>query len=156
MAILIITAGCGKRQEISEEGTNNFQFEVEKFADLRILRYEVPEFEDLSLQQKELIYYLSQAAIEGRDIIFDQNNKNNLAIRRTLETIYENFNGDKSTEEYKNFLVYQNGYGSPTEFIITIQQTNLNRILVKIILVSCYQESMNQNYQSQKMKLIQI
>ncbi len=102
----MITTGCSNQQINSEEEITDFQFEVEKFADLRILRYQVPGFDDLSLQQKELIYYLSQAAIEGRDIIFDQNYKYNLAIRRTLEAIYENFNGDKSTGDYQNFLVY--------------------------------------------------
>ncbi|MFR9166092.1 MAG: dipeptidyl-peptidase 3 family protein [Dysgonomonas sp.] len=71
-----------------------------------MLRYKVPEFESLSLQQKELIYYLSQAAIEGRDILFDQNGRYNLAIRRTLEAIYENYKGDKTSNDYKEFEVY--------------------------------------------------
>ncbi|MBN2635814.1 MAG: dihydrofolate reductase [Prolixibacteraceae bacterium] len=106
MGILIITAGCSTQQKSSKEETNHFQFEVEKFADLRILRYQVPEFKDLSLQQKELIYYLAQAAIEGRDIIFDQNYKYNLAIRRTIEALHENFEGDRNSEEFKALEVY--------------------------------------------------
>ncbi len=106
MAILIIMTGCNTQQKSNEEKTNNFQFEVEKFADLRILRYQVPEFEELTLKQKELIYYLAQAAIEGRDIIYDQNFKYNLAIRRTLEAIYENFDGDRNTDNFKALEVY--------------------------------------------------
>ncbi|MFV0468066.1 MAG: dipeptidyl-peptidase 3 family protein, partial [Dysgonomonas sp.] len=82
------------------------KYEVDTFADLQILRYKVPEFESLTLQQKEMIYYLSQAAIEGRDILFDQNGRYNLAIRRTLEAIYQNYKGDKNTDDYKSFEVY--------------------------------------------------
>ena len=106
MAILIITAGCNTQQKSSEEETNNFQFEVEKFADLRILRYQVPKFDELTLKQKELVYYLAQAAIEGRDIIFDQNYKYNLAIRHTLEALYKNFDGDRNSEDFKSLEVY--------------------------------------------------
>ncbi|MBN1925374.1 MAG: dihydrofolate reductase [Prolixibacteraceae bacterium] len=86
--------------------TDDFQYTVEQFADIRILRYPVPGFDELTLKQKELLYYLSQAAIEGRDIIFDQNNKHNLAIRRTLEAIWENYKGDRTTDEFKAFEVY--------------------------------------------------
>ncbi|HBX20226.1 MAG TPA: dihydrofolate reductase, partial [Porphyromonadaceae bacterium] len=73
---------------------------------IEILRYLVPGFNSLSLQQKELIYYLSQAALEGRDILWDQHNKYNLTIRRVCESVYENYMGDKSTEEWKNFEMY--------------------------------------------------
>jgi len=93
-----------KKQATMSDG--DFKYEVDDFADLQILRYQVPEFDSLSLQQKELIYYLSQAAIEGRDILFDQNGRYNLAIRRTLEAIYKNYNGDKESKDYKEFLVY--------------------------------------------------
>jgi len=79
---------------------------VDKFADLQILRYEVTGFEKLSLQQKKLIYYLSQAAVEGRDILFDQNCRYNLVIRRTLETIYEHFKGSRSTNDWAEFEIY--------------------------------------------------
>ena len=83
-----------------------FDIMVDKFADVQILRYEVTGFEDLSLQQKTLIYYLSQAAIEGRDIIYDQNCRYNLDIRRTLEAVYENYAGDKSTSDWSELEVY--------------------------------------------------
>ena len=72
--------------------TNNqpdeFRWQIDNFDDIKVLRYQVPGFEELSLEEKELIYYLNQAAISGRDILFDQNFKYNLAIRRTLEAIY--------------------------------------------------------------------
>ncbi len=85
---------------------DQFQFFLEQFADVRILRYPVPGFDELGLQQKELVYYLSQAAIEGRDIIFDQNNRHNLAIRLTLEAIFENYTGDRTTGEFQSFMIY--------------------------------------------------
>lgn len=81
-------------------------YNVEKFADLQILRYEVPGFTELPLKQKELVYYLSQAAIEGRDILFDQNCRYNLKIRKTLEAIYNNYQGERSGAEWEGFEVY--------------------------------------------------
>ena len=85
---------------------NTFQYVVEQFADLRILRYQVSGFEELSLPQKKLIYYLSQAAIEGRDILFDQNYKHNLLIRKTFETIYEHYTGDRTSREFQELIIY--------------------------------------------------
>lgn len=78
----------------------------EQFADIQILRYHVPGFEELTLKQKELVYYLSQAALEGRDILFDQNGKYNLAIRRTLETIYTDYAGDRMEPDFVNLETY--------------------------------------------------
>jgi len=86
--------------------TEEFQYQTEQFGDIKILRYQVPGFEDLTLRQKELIYYLAEAARCGRDILFDQNNKNNLSIRRTLEAIVKSYDGDRDCEEFKSFLVY--------------------------------------------------
>lgn len=85
---------------------STFSYKVDQFADIEILRYPVPGFQSLSLPQKELIYYLSQAALEGRDILWDQHNRYNLTIRRVCEGVYENFMGDKSSEEWKNFETY--------------------------------------------------
>jgi len=79
---------------------------VEQFADLQILRYRVPGFEDLSLKQKELVYYLTEAALQGRDILFDQNGKYNLTIRRMLEAVYTGYKGDKNTPDFKAMEVY--------------------------------------------------
>ena len=93
--------GCSKT-----ENEPKFSYNVDKFADLQILRYQVPGFEELSLNQKLYIYYLTEAAQEGRDILFDQNGKYNLAIRRTLEAVYKNYNGDKENADYKEFVVY--------------------------------------------------
>ena len=83
-----------------------FTYSVDKFADIEILRYRVPDFEKLSLKQKELIYYLNEAALEGRDILCDQNNKYNLTIRRTLEAIYTNYKGDRKSENFIHLTTY--------------------------------------------------
>lgn len=85
---------------------NSFSYTVEQFADLQILRYRVPGFEQLSLRQKQLIYYLSEAALEGRDILFDQNGKYNLQIRRLLEAVYTHFEGDRMSEPFRALEVY--------------------------------------------------
>ena len=89
-----------------EPKTENFQYLIEQFADLKIMRYPVPGFDELTLKQKEMLYYLSQAAVDGRDILFDQNNKYNLAVRRTLEAINANYTGDRTTADFKAFEVY--------------------------------------------------
>jgi dipeptidyl-peptidase-3 len=86
--------------------SESFIYQTEQFADIKILRYQVPGFEELSLQQKELIYYLAEAARCGRDILFDQNNKHNLSIRRTLEAIVKSYDGDKECDQFKAFMVY--------------------------------------------------
>ena len=84
----------------------NFDYHVDRFADIEVLRYEVPEFDRLTPQQRVMIYYLSQAAQTGRDIIWDQNGKYNLQIRKLLENIYTNYKGDKDSKEYKAFEKY--------------------------------------------------
>lgn len=85
---------------------DSFSYTVEQFADLQILRYRVPGFENLPLRRKQLIYYLSQAALEGRDILFDQNGKYNLQIRRLLEAVYIHFKGDRTSEQFLALEVY--------------------------------------------------
>lgn len=85
---------------------STFEYKVDRFADIEILRYPVPGFNSLSLQQKELIYYLSQAALEGRDILWDQHNRYNLTIRRVCEGVYENYMGNKSSDDWKQFETY--------------------------------------------------
>ena len=86
---------CQKQEE-----QNDFKYNVDKFYDLEILRYQVTGFEQLSLQEKELIYYLSEAALQGRDILYDQNGRYNLRIRRTLEKLYLNYPYEKNDENY--------------------------------------------------------
>ena len=106
MIILILAGGCKKEQPAAETAAEEFQWQVDKFADLKILRYQVPGFEELPLAQKELIYYLSEAALCGRDIIFDQNYKHNLIIRKTLDAIVEGYQGDRSNPQWEKFMVY--------------------------------------------------
>lgn len=100
-----ILASCGGAKTTTAEA-DKFDYTVEQFADLQILRYRVPGFENLSLQQKELVYYLTEAALQGRDILFDQNGKYNLRIRRTLEAVYTGYKGDKNTPDFKAMEVY--------------------------------------------------
>jgi len=94
----------------------NFKVEAESFADLQLLRYEVPGFDELTLQQKQLAYYLYEAALCGRDIIYDQKSKYGLLVRKTLETVYGTYKGDKGSEDWKAFETYcgrfwfSNGY----------------------------------------------
>ena len=94
--ISAVAASCG-RVSTSE---NETPWIVDRFDDIKVIRYEVPGFDRLPLQEKELVYYLSEAAKCGRDILFDQNFKYNLAVRRTLETIYEHYVGDRSAAEW--------------------------------------------------------
>lgn len=101
----LIAASCNQEQK-KTESQQEFKFLLEQFADLKIMRYQVPGFDELTPQQKELVYYLSQAALAGRDILFDQNYKYNLAIRRTLENIAENYKGNRESDEFKKFMVY--------------------------------------------------
>jgi len=102
--IVSFLSSCGNLKKATE--TDKFDYTVEKFADLQILRYKVHGFDELPLKQKELIYYLSQAALEGRDILFDQNGKYNLIIRRLLEAAYTNYSGDKKDTNYVNMETY--------------------------------------------------
>ncbi len=106
MSILLFSCSSNDSAKKTEQKKDDFNYNVEKFADLRIMKYRVSEFDKLTLKQKELIYYLSQAAIAGRDIIFDQNYKHNLCIRRTLEDIFENYKGQRDSEDFEKFMVY--------------------------------------------------
>ncbi len=105
MVPIFMLHACNTKPE-KKANPDGFKFLTEQFADIKIMRYQVPDFDSLSLKQKELVYYLSQAALCGRDIVFDQNYKNNLLIRRTLENIYEHFEGDRNTDDFARFVVY--------------------------------------------------
>ncbi len=83
-----------------------FSYNVDRFADVEVLRYKVPDFDALSLDQKRLVYYLTEAAIWGRDILWDQNYKHNLAIRALLEQVYKGYSGDRNSAEFKAFEKY--------------------------------------------------
>lgn len=104
MLFVSVLFSCKKEKKVAVE--EPFQYEVEQFADVKILRYQIPGFENLTLNQKKLVYYLSQAGMEGRDIMYDQNYRHNLKIRRALENVYQNFKGDTTSEDWKNFETY--------------------------------------------------
>jgi dipeptidyl-peptidase III len=105
--MLIASIGLGScTQPPKPSPEPEFRYLLEQFADLKIMRYKVPGFEELSLQQKELIYYLSEAAICGRDILYDQFYEHNLAIRKTNEAIVESYKGDRTAPEFEKFMVY--------------------------------------------------
>ena len=91
---------------LSVTNDNGFDYVVDRFADLEILRYQVPGFESLTLKQKQLLYHLSEAALMGRDILFDQNCRYNLPIRRTLEAIYTSYKGDRQTPDFLALETY--------------------------------------------------
>ena len=101
-----LLASCGEGVNKTTDNTDNFDYSVEQFADLQILRYRVPGFEDLSIRQKELVYYLTEAALQGRDILYDQNGKYNLTIRRMLEAVYTHYEGDRNAADFKAMEVY--------------------------------------------------
>ena len=112
-AALLLTA-CGQEQapvdatDVANDPatTPEFQVHVDRFADIEVLRYEVPGFEELSLQEKKLAYYLSQAALSGRDIIFDQNYEHNLRIRKLLSAVVGTYSGDRNGEDFASLLEY--------------------------------------------------
>ena len=95
---------CGQKHEDIQAG--GFKYMAEQFGDAKILRYQVPGFEDLTRSRKLLIYYLGEAALCGRDITYDQNYRHNLLVRKTLESIYLYYTGDKFSEEYRKFVIY--------------------------------------------------
>ena len=105
LAAMTLSA-CNKESKQTTPSMEDFPYMVDQFYDLGILRYRVPGFEDLTLQQKTLVYYLNEAALWGRDIIADQNCRYNLRVRRLCETIYEFYAGDKTTDEWKKFELY--------------------------------------------------
>ncbi len=103
VAAMLASCGTHKTENMAND---TFEYTVEQFADLQILRYKVKNFDSLSLKQKELVYYLSQAALEGRDILFDQNGKYNLTIRKMLETVYTDYTGDRADTNFVNMETY--------------------------------------------------
>ena len=97
-------AYCRKMEKNMDK--TDFKWQADRFDDIKVLRYEVPRFEKLTLRQKKLVYYLSEAALCGRDILFDQNFKYNLRIRKVLEAIYKEYKGDRSVPEFAAFEKY--------------------------------------------------
>lgn len=105
-AMAMTACAGGQKTEKAETPQQEFDYVVDQFADLQILRYQVPGFESLSLKQKQLLYHLSQAALMGRDILFDQNCRYNLPVRRTLEAIYTGYEGDRQDPQFKALETY--------------------------------------------------
>ena len=95
-------ASCSDKA--AKEG--DFRYLMDEFADLKIMRYQVPGWEGLTLQQKEYVYHLAEAAKYGRDIIWMQNCRHNLDVRKVLENILENYEGDRTSEDWKKFETY--------------------------------------------------
>lgn len=105
--LMIITVAAGLVGCKSEpQAEKPFEWVVDRFDDIKVLRYQVPDFDTLSLDEKKLIYYLNQAVLCGRDILFDQNGRYNLRIRRTLEAIEQGYTGDRNSEDFKKFEKY--------------------------------------------------
>ncbi|WP_151674218.1 dipeptidyl-peptidase 3 family protein [Patiriisocius marinus] len=86
--------------------TENFDYNVEQFGDIKVLRYQIPSWDNLTLKEQKLVYYLTQAGLEGRDIMWDQNYRHNLTIRKAFENIYTTYSGDKDSKDWKNFEMY--------------------------------------------------
>lgn len=105
-AVLPIQMSMSSCSNTNAAPADDFNYQVDRFADIEVLRYKVPDFDSLSLQQKCLVYYLTEAALWGRDILWDQNYRHNLAIRDLLENIYQNYSGDRNSADYKNFEKY--------------------------------------------------
>ena len=112
-ACIVITTGCSENKtkevdktKMAEVDTMPFEVDAERFGDLQVLRYQVKGFDELSIQQKQLAYYLYEAAMCGRDIIYDQKYKYNLTIRKTIDAIYSSYTGNKSSEDWKKFELY--------------------------------------------------
>ncbi|SDW32136.1 dipeptidyl-peptidase 3 family protein [Flavobacterium degerlachei] len=107
---LAVSTSCSvqvvKTADVDKKENAAFEYVVEQFSDIKVLRYQIPGWEDLTLKEQKLVYYLTQAGTSGRDIMWDQNYRYNLTIRKALENIYQNYNGDKSTEDWKNFEIY--------------------------------------------------
>lgn len=104
MALIMLASCGGTKPAVSE--ADSFKYAGEQFADLQMLRYQVHGFDELSPKQKELVYYLSQAALEGRDILWNQNGKYNLVIRKMLETVYTDYQGDRTDSNFVNMETY--------------------------------------------------
>jgi dipeptidyl-peptidase-3 len=106
LALLIVACNEDVKEVIVEKAEVEFNFNVEQFADIKILRYQIPGWEDLTLKEQKLVYYLTEAGLAGRDIMWDQNYRHNLKIRRALENVYAQYNGDKTSDNWKAFETY--------------------------------------------------
>src|SRR5690606_38584411 len=95
-----------KQSDTLIDSLKQVQFEPEQFADVEVIKYDIPGWEKLTLKEKKLVYYLAQAGYAGRDIFWDQNYRYNLKIRTALENIYQTYKGDRNSEDWKEFEIY--------------------------------------------------
>ena len=103
---MVSVAQTTKKTDVKTTENAPFEYVVEQFADIKVLRYQIPGWENLTLKEQKLVYYLTQAGYSGRDIAYDQHYKYNLKIRKALENIYVNYKGNKNSEDWKNFEIY--------------------------------------------------
>ena len=111
LTLAAVLTSCKNEQEKNTAAqTHNaeqpFEYVAEQFADIKVLRYQIPSWDKLTLKEKELVYYLTQAGTAGRDIFWDQNYKHNLKIRKALEQVYQTYQGDKNSSDWANFEIY--------------------------------------------------
>ena len=113
LLLLFFAAACSQPTATDQEGSeveetadDNFNWNPENFADKKIIRYQVPGFDKLSLQQKKLVYFLTQAGLSGRDIMYDMNYRHNLAIRQAIDKIAKEYDGDRNSEDFQAFMLY--------------------------------------------------
>lgn len=106
LAMLIVACKDDGKEVTVEKTATEFSYNVEQFADIKILRYQIPGWEDLTLKEQKLVYYLTEAGLAGRDIMWDQNYRHNLKIRRALESVYAQYSGDKTSDNWKAFEIY--------------------------------------------------
>ncbi|WP_027880756.1 dipeptidyl-peptidase 3 family protein [Mesoflavibacter zeaxanthinifaciens] len=110
MTSLLFSCGEDKKAQTTEDTSvkkeSTFDYNVDTFADIKILRYKIPSWDNLSLKQQQLAYYLTQAGLAGRDIMWDQNYRHNLAIRAALENVYKTYEGDKTSADWQAFTTY--------------------------------------------------
>lgn len=106
LALFFVACKDDVKEEIVESPEVEFNYNVEQFSDIKILRYQIPGWENLTLKEQKLVYYLTQAGLAGRDIMWDQNYRHNLKIRHALEQVYTSYNGNKNTDEWKSFTIY--------------------------------------------------
>ena len=98
--LLLSLFACNMETGNSSSESSEFQWEIDRFADIRVLRYQIPDFDKLSLDQKKLVYFLTQAGLSGRDIMYDMNYRHNLTIRKTIDNIVENYKGKKEGKDW--------------------------------------------------------
>ncbi|WP_411894787.1 dipeptidyl-peptidase 3 family protein [Winogradskyella sp. A2] len=103
---MIVACKDDSKEGAFKEVDTKFDYNVEQFADVKILRYKIPGWDNLTLKEQKLVYYLTEAGLAGRDIMWDQNYRHNLKIRRALENVFKEYSGDKTTDDWKNFEIY--------------------------------------------------